>query len=332
MIGSRSLGGFVTAFAVAAFAAAMPGASDVQAAEYPTQPIIFVAPGTLGGGSDVQARLAANIATASGIFGNQPIAVLNKGGGGSQEAFTFLLSHRDNPHYLLTFQASLITYTLLGEAQYKLEDFTPLANVAIDPVIMVTRADSEFKTLDDVIKAAKAAPDTITTGGGGVAGPDRMGLLRLQEAAGFTVRYVPFAGGGEIHRNVLGGHVQVAVGNPSDFMASIEAGELVGLALLDSERSTVPALANVPTAKEQGFDVSFATFRGWFMPGTVDPEVKKTLEGIFKQVTEHPDFKEKYADRYGMRVAYMNSEEFTKYIDERVVEFRELLTKAGVIK
>jgi putative tricarboxylic transport membrane protein len=331
MIFSRPVGGFSAALFAASFALAVPGTANAQS-EYPSQPIIFVAPGTLGGGSDVQARLAANIATESGIFGNQPIAVLNKGGGGSQEAFTFLLSHRDNPHYLLTFQASLITYTLLGEAQYELKDFTPLANVAIDPVIMVTRADSEFKTLDDVIKAAKAAPDTITTGGGGVAGPDRMGLLRLQEAADFTVRYVPFAGGGEIHRNVLGGHVQVAVGNPSDFMASIEAGELVGLALLDSERSTVPALANVPTAKEQGYDVSFATFRGWFMPGDVDPEVKKTLEDIFKSVTEHPDFKEKYADRYGMRVAYMNSEEFTKYIDERVVEFRELLTKAGVIQ
>jgi putative tricarboxylic transport membrane protein len=331
MIFSRPVGGFSAALFAASFALAVPGAANAQS-EYPSQPIIFVAPGTLGGGSDVQARLAANIATESGIFGDQPIAVLNKGGGGSQEAFTFLLSHRDNPHYLLTFQASLITYTLLGEAQYELKDFTPLANVAIDPVIMVTRADSEFKTLDDVIKAAQAAPDTITMGGGGVAGPDRMGLLRLQEAADFTVRYVPFAGGGEIHRNVLGGHVQVAVGNPSDFMASIEAGELIGLALLDSERSTVPALAEVPTAKEQGHDVSFATFRGWFMPGDVDPEVKKTLEGIFKTVTEHPDFKTNYADRYGMRVAYMNSEEFTKYIDERVVEFRELLTKAGVIQ
>jgi putative tricarboxylic transport membrane protein len=331
MIGSRLQGRVLTALFAAALTIPLPGIASAQTA-YPTKPVIFVAPGTLGGGSDVQARLAANIVTESGIFGNEPVAVLNKGGGGSQEAFTFLLSHKDDPHYLLTFQASLITYTLLGEAQYELKDFTPLANVALDPVIMVTRADSEFKTLDDVIKAAKASPDTITMGGGGVAGPDRMGLIRLQEAAGFTVRYIPFAGGGEIHRNVLGGHVQVAVGNPSDFMASIEAGELIGLALLDTQRSTVPALANVPTAKELGYDVTFATFRGWFMPGTVDPAIKATLEQGFKKVTEHPDFKEKYADRYGMRVQFMGSDEFAKYIDERVVEFRDLLTKAGVIK
>jgi putative tricarboxylic transport membrane protein len=159
-----------------------------------------------------------------------------------------------------------------------------------------------------------------------------MGLLRLQEMADFSVRYIPFAGGGEIHRNVLGGHVQVAVGNPSDFMASIEAGELIGLALLDDERSTVPALAEVPTAKEQGYDVSFATFRGWFVPGEVSPEILAVLEDAFKKVTENPDFKTNYTDRYGMRVAFMPHAEFANYIDEKTDEFRELLTKAGVIK
>jgi putative tricarboxylic transport membrane protein len=331
MIGSRLQGGLLTALVAAALAVPFSGIAKAQTA-YPTKPVIFVAPGTLGGGSDVQARLAANIATDTGIFGNEPVAVLNKGSGGSQEAFTFLLQHKDDPHYLLTFQASLITYTLLGEAQYKMSDFTPLANVALDPVIMVTRADSEFKSLDDVIKAAKAKPDSVIVGGGGVAGPDRMGLLKLEDAAGIKVRYVPFAGGGEVHRNVLGGHVQVAVGNPSDFMASIEAGELVGLALLDTERSSVPALANVPTAKELGYDVAFHTFRGWFMPGTVDPAIKATLEGIFKKVAEHPDFKAKYTDKYGMRVQFMGSDEFAKYIAEQEVVYRDLLTEAGVIK
>jgi tripartite-type tricarboxylate transporter receptor subunit TctC len=95
-------------------------------------------------------------------------------------------------------------------------------------------------------------------------------------------------------------------------MASIEAGELVGLALLDTERSTVPALADVPTAVEQGYDAVLRNLPRLVHAGEVDPEVKETLEGIFKQVTEHPDFKENYADRYGMRVAYMNSEEFSE--------------------
>jgi putative tricarboxylic transport membrane protein len=332
MIRSRIVGGIVTALALAAFAA-MPGSSVAQAAEYPTKPVIFVAPGTLGGGSDVQARLAANVVTKAGIFGNEPAAVLNKGGGGSQEAFTFMLQHKGDPHYLLTFQASLITYTLLGEAQYKLEDFTPIANLVQDPAILVARADSGWKSLADLVKAAKEAPGEVLIAGGGVAGPDRMGLLTLQKAAGFETRYIPYAGGGEIHRAILGGEVKAAVGSPSDFMTSLESGDLVGLALMDTERGTVGPLKEIPTTVELGYpDAVFGTYRGWFTAGDVDPEIKKLLEDGFKKVVEDPEFKEKYIDRFAMRPNFMGSEEFAAHIKNRVEVFSAILKEAGVIK
>jgi len=322
------------AFACAIASASAVGLSERAAAQdFPTKPIIFVAPGTLGGGSDVQARLAANVVTEAGIFGNEPVAVLNKGGGGSQEAFTFMLQHKGDPHYLLTFQASLITYTLLGEAQYELSDFTPVANVAMDPTIIVARADTGWKTLDDLINAAKEKPGEIVMGGGGVSGPDRMGLITLEKLAGFEIRYIPYAGGGAIHRAILGGEIVAAAGNPSDFLASIESGELVGLALMDEERGSVGPMKDIPTTVELGYpDAVFGTFRGWFTAGEVDPAIMATLEDSFRQVTEHPDFKEKYVDRFGMRLAYMNSEEFSEYLDGRVEVFSKILKEAGVIQ
>ncbi|NND49969.1 MAG: hypothetical protein HKN60_06935, partial [Rhizobiales bacterium] len=223
---------------VALSAAGLSGQAAAQC-DFPCKPVIFVAPGSLGGGSDTQARLAENIVNSSGIFGEQPVAVINRGGGGSQEAFTFMLSHAGDPHYLLTFQASLITYTLLGEAQYKLEDFTPIANVAQDPTMIVARPDTGWKTLGDLIDAAKAKPGEVIMGGGGVSGPDRMGLITLEKSAGFEVRYIPYSGGGNIHRAILGGEIVAAAGNPSDFMASLESGDLIGLALMDTARGTV---------------------------------------------------------------------------------------------
>lgn len=325
----RPVAGALTALATAAFAFSGANAQEMK---FPSKPIIFVAPGTLGGGSDTQARLAANIVTEEGIFGNEPVAVLNRGGGGSQEAFTFMLSHAGDPHYLLTFQASLITYTLLGEAQYELDDFTPIANVAMDPVILVARPDTGWKTLDDFINAAKAAPESIVTGGGGVSGPDRMGLIQLEETADFKVRYIPYSGGGEIHRAILGGEIVAAVGNPSDFIASLESGDLIGLALMDSERGTVGPMKDIPTTQELGYDVTFGTFRGWFAAGEIEPDVLKVLEQSFKSVAEAPEFKEKYADRYGMRVAYMNSADFSAYLDNQVEVFSTILKKAGVIE
>ena len=313
--------------------AAFATSERVAAQDFPAKPIIFVAPGTLGGGSDTQARLAANIVTDAGIFGDEPVAVLNKGGGGSQEAFTFMLKHAGDPHYLLTFQASLITYTLLGEAQYELSDFTPVANVAMDPTMIVARPDTGWKTLEDLINAAKEKPGEIPMGGGGVSGPDRMGLITLEKDAGFQIRYIPYAGGGAIHRAILGGEIVAAAGNPSDFMASLESGDLVGLALMDTERGTVGPMKDIPTTVELGYpNAVFGTFRGWFAAGDIDPDVMKVLEDSFKAVTDHPDFKEKYVDRFGMRLAYMPSAEFKEYLDGRVEVFSKILKEAGVIQ
>jgi putative tricarboxylic transport membrane protein len=310
----------------------MPNAA-VAECEFPCKPIIFVAPGSLGGGSDTQARLAMNIVTDAGIFGDEPVAVLNKGGGGSQEAFTFMISHSDDPHYLLTFQASLITYTLLGEAQYELSDFTPIANVAQDPTMIVARPDTGWKTLDDMIQAAKANPGGIPVGGGGVSGPDRMGLITLEKDAGFEIRYIPYSGGSNIHRAVLGGEIVAAAGNPSDFMASLESGDLIGLALMDTKRGEVGPMADIPTTVELGYpNAVFGTFRGWFAAGDIDDDTMATLEKSFKAVTDHPDFKAKYIDRFGMRLDYMDHTEFAEYLDGRVSVFSKILKDAGVIQ
>jgi len=331
MIGSRLV---TLALAATVASALATGFSTPSAAdEFPTKPIIFVAPGTLGGGSDTQARLAANIVTDAGIFGNEPVAVLNKGGGGSQEAFTFMLQHKGDPHYLLTFQASLITYTLLGEAQYELSDFTPVANLAQDPTMIVARPDTGWKTLEDLIKAAKEKPGEIPMGGGGVSGPDRMGLITLEKDAGFQIRYIPYAGGGAIHRAILGGEIVAAAGNPSDFMASLESGDLIGLALMDTERGTVGPMKDIPTTVELGYpNAVFGTFRGWFASGDIDDETMAILEKSFKEVADHPDFKEKYIDRFAMRLDYMDSKAFKEHLDGRVEVFSKILKEAGVIQ
>jgi putative tricarboxylic transport membrane protein len=328
---SRPVAGLFTALATTAVVAT--ASTTASAADYPTKPIILVAPGTLGGGSDTQARLVEKVVTGAGIFGDQPVAVVNRGGGGSQEAFTFMLSHTGDPHYLLTFQASLITYVLLGEAQYKLEDFTPIANLAQDPTMIVARPDTGWKTLEDMINAAKEKPGEVLVGGGGVAGPDRMGLLTLEKAGGFEIRYIPYAGGGAIHRAVLGGEVVAAAGNPSDFMASLESGDLIGLAIMDTARGTVGPLKDVPTTVELGFpDAVFGTFRGWFASGDIDPEVMEILEASFLAVAESDEFKENYIDRFAMRLDYMNGKDFAEHIKNRVEVFSKLLKEAGVIQ
>lgn len=298
---------------------------------FPTKPIIIVAPGTVGGGADVQSRLAAAAIEASKAI-TEPVVVLNRGSGGSQEAYVFTKSKAGDAHYVLAVASQFLTYPLLGEAGYKYTDFTPIANLVYDPSVVVVRAESDLKTLTDLVNAAKAKPDTMTIGGGQVGAQDNMGYLALQEKADIKMRYVAFAGGADVHRNVLGGNIDAAVGNPSDFMASIEAGKIRVLAVLDEERNPAPALKDAPTAKEQGFDVTNIGWRGWAAPSDIKPEQREALIALAQKVTEDANFKEQYIIRFGMRPGFMSGDEYGAFMAEREGFYKARLQQVGVIK
>lgn len=314
--------------AAPAVAGATPAAG---ASAFPSKPVLLVVPGTVGGGADVQARAVAAAIEKAKII-NQDTAVLNKGGGGAQEPFTFTASKRGDPHYLLATAPLFLTYTLTGQAAYKIEDFTPIANLIWDPSVVVVPAESRFRTLKDVLDAAKASPGTIKFGGGVIGTQDHISLLSLQDVTGTQFNYVSFGGGGELHRAVLAGTVDVANGNPSDFMASIEGGRIRALAILSNQRSTVPALKDVPTAKEQGVDLEWEIFRGWIAPAGISAADVAALEKMLLAVTQDADFKSNYIDKFGMRIGYLNSADFNKRLQDDLVRFKGLLTKYGVIK
>lgn len=324
-----------SAFKFMAAAAGVAGAVLVAPAiaqdAFPSKPLIIVAPGTVGGGADVQSRLASAAIEASKAI-SEPAVVLNRGSGGSQEAYVFTKSKEGDAHYVLAIASQFLTYPLLGQAGYKYTDFTPIANLVYDPSVLVVRAESDFKTMADLINAAKATPDTLTIGGGQVGAQDNTGYLAIQEKAGIKMRYVAFAGGADVHRNVLGGNIDAAVGNPSDFIASIEGGKVRVLAVLDEERNPAPALKDAPTAKEQGFDVTNIGWRGWAAPGKIDPAQREKLIALAKVVSEDPTFHEQYIIRFGMRPGFMSGDEFGAFMAEQEAAYKVRLQQAGVIK
>jgi putative tricarboxylic transport membrane protein len=313
--------------AAAAFAAAPASAQ----APFPSKPIILVAPGTIGGGADVQLRLAAAAIEASKKI-SEPAVVLNRGAGGSQEAYVFTKSKTGDAHYVLAVAPQFLTYPMLGPSGYQFTDFTPIANLVFDPSVVVVRADSPYKTLADFINAAKAAPDTLTVGGGQVGAQDSQGHMAIQAATGTKLRYVAFAGGADLLRNVLGGNLNAAVGNPSDFMGSVEGGQIRVLAVLDEERNPAPALKAIPTAREQGFNVTNIGWRGWVAPANISAAQREFLAGLAKAVLEDATFVERYLVRFGMRPGYISGDAFGKYMAERDAEYRVKLKEVGLLK
>ncbi len=309
------------------------GSSSLLAAEmkFPSKPIIFVAPGTLGGGSDIQARLCQDAIDRKGIL-KEPVVVLNKGRGGAQEAYTFTAGKKGDPHYALTAANMFLTYPMVG-AGYDPKDFTPIANLVFDPGVIVARSESPFKTLEDVVRAAKSKPDSITIGGGTIGTQDHMAYLTIANAAGIKLRFVPFPGGGIVHRNVLGGQTDLAIGNPSDFISSVEAGKLKALVTTAPSRSSgTPSLADVPTLKEKGYNVTFVTWRGWLAPAGISQDHIKALEGLFKIVSDDAEFQTKYVKANGMVSAFMSHDEFVRFLSEQGPVYEKLLRQAGVLK
>ena len=298
---------------------------------FPRQPVLFVVAGQPGGGADVQARNIIAAIDRAGII-NQPAAVLNKGGGGAQEPFVFTASQAGNPHYLLATTAQFITYTLTGQAAYTLDQFIPIASLIADPSVVVVPADSPYQSLTDLIEAAKASPGTINYGGGVTGTQDHMSLLTLEEATGTDFNFVSFGGGGELHAAVLGAHVDVANGNPSDFLSSLEAGKLRCIALLSEERSTVPIIDQCPTAKEQGYDVVWEIFRGWSAPAGISEADILGLEEMLRAVTNDPTFQSDYIQKNGQRLEFLDHEQFAERLAADKIRFTELLTKAGILK
>ena len=298
---------------------------------FPSKPIILVATGTVGGGADVQARLVADAIDRAGLI-SEPVAVLNRGTAGSQEAYQFVQQRAGDAHYLLTVTNQFLTYPMVGDAGYDWLEFTPIANLVYDPVVAVVQASSEIDDLNELVAAAQEAGGAMTVGGGQIGTQDHMGYLTFAEAAGMEARYVAFAGGAETHRNILGGQVDVVFGNPSDFLQSVEAGNLKVIGILDEERNPAPLLAEVPTAIEQGIDATFVVWRGWVAAPDITEEERDTLISYFETVAEDSAFQEQYVTRFGLRPTFVAGDELRAFIEEQEGIYTDLLTQAGVIQ
>jgi putative tricarboxylic transport membrane protein len=307
------------------------GGTSVAAQDaFPSKPIILVATGTIGGGADTQARLVADAIDKAGLI-DEPVAVLNRGTAGSQEAYQFVRARAGDSHYLLTVTNQFVTYPMVGDAGYAWTEFTPIANLVLDPVVVVVPADSPIQDLKGLADAASAAGGAMTVGGGQIGTQDHMGFLTLAKATGMEARYVAFAGGGETHRNILGKQVDVAVGNPSDFLQSVEAGNLRVIGILDEERNASPLLAEVPTAREQGYDATFVVWRGWVAPPDISEEDRASLISFFEEVSNNENFRVNYVERFGLRPVFFAGDELGDFIAEQEKIYTELLREAGVI-
>ena len=314
-----------TAFA-ASSATAVP---NVPASSWkPERPIEFIVQAGAGGGSDIFARTMAKIMTSEKIV-TVPINVVNKPGGSGAVAYSYLRTKRGDPHVIATATSSYLTTPVQGHSPVSYKDFTNTAVLCVEDYVAVVRTESPYKTLKDLVEAAKKKPNGIRIGGSSVGSSDNIIENRLEKAAGIQLNYIVFQSGGEANAALLGGSVDLAGPNPSEAAQLITAGRLRPIAMFSPER--LEKWPNVPTAREQGFDVTLEQYRGVIAAGGLTRDQALFWQGAMVKLFQSNDFK-KYMSDNGLRPLLKVGDDSEKYIAEQNKFYTEILTELGIAK
>jgi putative tricarboxylic transport membrane protein len=248
------------------------------AGDYPDRPVMLMVSYGAGGATDFQARIVTMTAGNEDALG-MPVAIINKPGAGGRVGWNWFATQAESDGYTLGAYniPHFIAQSIKGGVQYSADSFEPIANWGADPAVFVVAADSEMNSMTDVVNYAKENPGKLTFSGAGLFVGHHIAALQLEKAAGVKMAYIPTKGGGAAAmKAVIGGDVMGGVNNLSDAFRAASAGNVKILGVFDLERNEF--LPDVPTLKEQGFDIDNASvnFRGIMVPkGTPQDVIDK---------------------------------------------------------
>ena len=285
---------------------------DAGAQAFPNRPVQLMVAYPAGGSTDIAARIVAAIAEKS--LG-QPIVVVNKGGAGGQVGWTELVRQKPDGYYIGFINLPATNTVILDpdrKAIFTEKDFTPIINQVLDPGIIWVRADSPFKTLQDLFDGAKKSPNTIRVATTGILSDDHLAILMAEEAApGAIFRIVHLEGGAAQLKEIMAGNIDVAFDNVGGVVRRIASGEVRALAVMDNERSKF--LPDVPTTKELGYPTILSnSTRGIAGPNGMTEPVLGKLREVLKKAMDDPEHVSKL-ETQGLGLKIMVGEEYAKY-------------------
>ncbi|SDD32958.1 Tripartite-type tricarboxylate transporter, receptor component TctC [Variovorax sp. CF079] len=299
------------------------GAADA----YPTKPIKIIVGYSAGGAVDLIARsVGQRMATILG----QPIIVENKPGAGTNIAVKALIaSPPDGYTLMLAANALAVNPTLFQPAPYDLErDVTPVSLVARVPVVAAVREDSEWRTLQQLVSAAKAKPGTLSVATPGNGSTPHLAMELFQHTAGVSLRHVPYKGGAPAITDVIGGHVDVVAVNALEASPLAKAGKLRVLALMSPERAAV--LPGVPTVAESGYPgFEASVWYGFVAPAGLPKPVLTKLHEAVQKALESPEVRDQLAAAGGVPLPGA-TERFDKLLKSDAVRYGKLIREAGI--
>jgi tripartite-type tricarboxylate transporter receptor subunit TctC len=304
------------------------GSYAVEASDRVVNLIVPLAP---GGIADITAR---PLAVPLGKELGQAVIVENKIGAGGAVGMAYAAKQKPDGNTLLMALSSILiipeSEKVSGKPQsYTMANFTPIALVSADPTVLVVKADSPWKTVGDLIKDAKANPGKFSYSSSGIYGTTHVAQAMLWQAAGVDLVHVPYNGGGPSMTALLAGQVDVVAQAPGTAAAHQKAGTVRFLGTWGAER--LKAYPDLPTMKEQGYDVEFYIWSGLFAPAGLSQAKLTQLRKAAKNSINDPGF---IAAMGGMNtpIKYLDGADFEKFIAQDQKRLALVVKKMGKLE
>lgn len=309
---------WIAALACCSLLTMAPGLSSAADTQFPgNEPISYLIPFSAGGESDLFARM------------QQPymekilekVVVNYKIGADGALAWSELVNSPATGHYLAGINLPHIILQPLQRknAGYKTEELKPVMIFHVTPCVLAVRADSPYKTLDDLLKAAKEKPGSVIIGACGNGTSGHLASVMLNKQAGLNIPYIPFPGTSDLPTALLGEHVTAIMAFTSGY--SQYAKQMRVLAIASEERD--PSI-DAPTFKELGFNIVEGSFRGLAVPPSTPDAVVDKLYQACAEINNEPEFAKK-ASEMGMTLLDMNPKQSKEFIAARVEAYKAIL-------
>jgi tripartite-type tricarboxylate transporter receptor subunit TctC len=316
---------FRVALATATSIALMASTATMALAEgwKPQKPVEMVIMAGQGGGADRLARLFQSIIQKENLS-SMPMLPVNKGGGSGAEAMRYLVDNEGDAHIIMATLNSYYTTPLRTEIGVNIEDFTPVARMAEDTFMLWVSADSGITNLEEYVAAASAAGLDWKMGGTGTGAEDSLVTAMLEKEFNMDMTYVPFKGGGDVAKSLVGNHINSTVNNPSEQMGFYNAGKSVPLVAFTPER--LAAFPDVPTARELGHDIVYVMQRSFVAPKGMPQEAVDYYVNMFQALSETEEW-QTYTQEQALMPAFLTGDDLQSYFIEERAKHEAILSE-----
>ncbi|HEV2629493.1 MAG TPA: tripartite tricarboxylate transporter substrate binding protein [Pseudolabrys sp.] len=307
---------------------ALTGTASAQ--DFPSRPMTMIIPFAAGGPTDVLGRV---IAQRMGEILKQNVIVENVGGAGGMTGSKRVAEAKPDGY---TFGIGTVgthaqNQSLYARPAYNAStDFTPVALIAEVPIVLIARNSLPVNNLKEFVAYAKANEAKMSFGSGGAGSASHLGCVVMNMAMGTHITHVPYKGGGPAMQDVMAGRLDFECEIMSTVKPHIDAGQVKGLAILAKTRS--PALPNVPTALEQGFDAQAYTWNAVFLPKGAPPAIVKKLNEAVLAAMHTPAVRERLAG-FGAQIVpddQATPDYLAGFVKSEIVKWRGPIQASGV--